>query len=417
MGKVTSLYGKTTGKIGSIVFSTSGGETIAREYNPNVSNPNTMAQINQRARLKLMSQLSAALAPVIAIPKQGLVSSRNAFTKLNFENSMAQNGVAQITYENVQLTKGNLGLPTIEATRAQGSGISINLAEDASSAVSRVVYILYRKTSEQRLQFVSSVIAEGAGTNGTFPATLPYTEGDIVLYAYGMRDTSESASAKYGNMQVANAVDVARLTAYRNISSEDYQFTETRGATMYADQSELTPVPEGSARVFATAFGDGSVTGSGVYVIGQQATVVATANAGSRFVGWRTQQSTDIISTDASYTFAVQGTTDLIAVFAEAVPGTSFLVNVQIDPTNSRAREAGAKVKVGSQEGESINLEINTGDSITLEAIDPEGGEYEFASWRLFVNGERQTISTESPFTYTPSDNVVIYANWRQTGL
>ena len=31
MGKVTSLYGKTTGKIGSIVFSTSGGETIARE--------------------------------------------------------------------------------------------------------------------------------------------------------------------------------------------------------------------------------------------------------------------------------------------------------------------------------------------------------------------------------------------------
>ena len=221
MGKVTSLYGKTTGKIGSIVFSTSGGETIAREYNPNVSNPSTPAQVNQRARLKLMSQLSAALAPVIAIPKQGLVSARNAFTKLNFENSMAQNGVAQITYENVQLTNGNLGLPTIEATRAQGSGISINLAEDASKAVSRVVYILYRKTSEQRLQFVSSVIAEAAGGNGTFPATLPYTEGDIVLYAYGMRDTSESASAKYGNMQVANAVDVARLTAYRNISSED----------------------------------------------------------------------------------------------------------------------------------------------------------------------------------------------------
>lgn len=417
MGKVTSLYGKTTGKIGSIVFSTSGGETIAREYNPNVANPNTMAQINQRARLKLMSQLSASLAPVIAIPKKGLVSARNQFTKMNFEQSMAQNGVAQISYENVQLTNGNLGLPTIEATRAQATGISINLAEDASKAVSRVVYILYRKTSEQRLQFVSSVIAEGAGTNGTFPATLPYTEGDIVLYAYGMRDTSESASAKYGNLQVANAVDVARLTAYRNISSEDYQFTETRGATMFADQSELTPVPEGSARVFATPFGDGSVTGSGVYVIGQQATVVATANAGSRFVGWRTQQSTDIISTDASYSFTVQGTTDLVAVFVEALPGTSFMVTVQIDPNNVNAQNAGAKVKVGAQEGTTLNLEVNTGDSIQLEAIDPEGETYEFANWILVVNGQRQTLSAQNPFSYTPSDNVIIYGSWRQSGV
>ena len=222
MAKQTSLFGKISGKIGSVVFSTSGGETISREYNPHVANPSTMAQVNQRARMKLMSQLSASLAPVIAIPKQGLVSSRNAFTKLNFDASMASNGVAQITYENVQLTNGNIGLPTLEATRAEGSGISINLAEDASKAVNHVVYILFRKTSEEKLQLVTSVIVEAAGANGTFPATLPYTEGDIVLYAYGMRDTSESASAKYGNMQVANAVDVARLTAYRNISAEDF---------------------------------------------------------------------------------------------------------------------------------------------------------------------------------------------------
>lgn len=413
MGKVTSLYGKSMGKIGSIVFSTSGGQTIAREYNPHVANPNTMAQVNQRARMKLMSQLSASLAPVIAIPKKGLVSARNQFTKLNFEQSMAQNGVAQITYENVQLTNGNLGLPSIEATRAQATGISINLTEDARSAVSRVVYILYRKTSEQRLQFVSSVIAEGAGANGTFPATLPYTEGDIVLYAYGMRDTSESASAKYGNMQVASAVDVARLTAYRNISSEDYQFTETRGATMYADQSELTPVPEGSARVFVTAFGDGSVSGSGVYVIGQNATVTATANTGSRFLGWRTQQSTDIISTDATYTFAVQGTTDLLAVFEETLPGSSYAVNVQVDPNNSGAAAAGAQVKVGSQQGSSLNTFVAAGESITLEAVNPETGNYEFNSWILVVDGQRQNLSTANPFTYTPSDNVTIYGNWR----
>lgn len=409
MGKVTSLYGKTTGKIGSIVFSTSGGETIAREYNPNVSNPNTMAQINQRARLKLMSQLSAALAPVIAIPKKGLVSARNQFTKMNFEQSMADNGVAQITYENVQLTNGNLGLPTIEATRALGSGISINLAEDAHLAVNRVVYILYRKTSEQKLQFVTSVVVEGAGADGTFPATLPYTDGDIVLYAYGMRDTSESASAKYGNMQVANAIDVARLTAYRNISSEDFQFTETRGATMYADQNELTPVPEGSARVFVTALGGGSVSGGGVYVIGTQVTITATPQEGYVFAGWRDNSSQQLVSNSETYTFELQGTTDLVAVFNAELPGTTISLTIR---ANDAGIAAGATVSSGGQSGTSIQRTITSGSSITISATDaPEG--LRFDGW--YTGGQR--ITTELEYTYTPLASGTLLAVYVQGGL
>lgn len=410
MGKVTSLYGKTSGKIGSIVFSTSGGEIIAREYNPHVANPNTQAQVNQRARLKLMSQLSASLAPVIAIPRQGLVSSRNAFTKLNFDASMAQNGIAQITYENVQLTNGNLALPSLEAVRAQGSGITINLAEDASNAVNRVVYILYRKTSEQRLQFVASVIAEGAGSDGTFRASLPYTEGDIVLYAYGMRDTSESASAKYGNMQVANAVDVARLTAFRNISTEDFQFTETRGATMYAGQNEITPVPEGSARIFVTAFGGGNVSGGGVYVIGENATVVATAQNGYVFVGWRNNGSSEYVSQNASYTFEVQGTTDLVAVFEQEEAGDYYNVRVRLNPESAAALEAGAKVIANTQEGTDINLRIGAGLSVQLGAVVPS--DFNFTSWRVRFIGQTATtvLSNSEIYEYTPSADCELIA-------
>lgn len=412
MAKQTSLFGKISGKIGSVVFSTSGGETISREYNPHVANPSTEAQVNQRARLKLMSQLSAALAPVIAIPKQGLVSSRNAFTKLNFENSMAQNGVAQITYENVQLTNGSLGLPTIEASRAQESGISVSLAEDASMAVSRVVYILYRKTSEQRLQFVASVIAEGAGVDGKFNASLPYTEGDIVLYAYGMRDTSESASAKYGNMQVANAVDVARLTAYRNISTEDFQFTQTRGATMFSDQDELTPVPEGSARVFVTALGGGSVSGGGVYVIGENATVVATAQSGYHFVGWKINGFLEYISTDASYTFEVTGQRDLVAVFEQNEPGLTYLVTVR--PAGS-ADAQGTLVSVnGGEPAAQVQVEVEAGTAITLQAYPGTSEGKSFQSWGM---SGVESIGDANPLTYTPSGNVTIVARWIDNGL
>lgn len=408
MAKQTSLFGKISGKIGSVVFSTSGGETISREYNPHVANPSTMAQVNQRARMKLMSQLSAALAPVIAIPKQGLVSSRNAFTKLNFGASMANNGIAQITYENVQLTNGNLALPTIEAVRAQGSGITINLAEDASNAVSRVVYILYSKNSEQRLQFVASVIAEGAGTDGTFRATLPYTEGDIVLYAYGMRDTSESARAKYGNMQVANAVDVARLTALRTISTEDFQFTETRGATMFADQNELTPVPEGSARVFVTPFGGGSVSGGGVFVIGENATVVATAESGYHFVGWKLNGSEEYVSKDASYTFKVEGTTDLVAIFNANLPGQSYTISVR---TASNTASQGTLVKINNGEpSANKTIEVEAGQSITLEAII---GTAEGSVFNAWTDGSNYTkLSSKNPYTFTPSSNMTILASW-----
>lgn len=414
MGKVTSLYGKTTGKIGSIVFSTSGGETIAREYNPNVSNPNTSAQINQRARLKLMSQLSASLAPVIAIPKQGLVSSRNAFTKKNFDLSMAENGVAQISYENVQLTNGNLGLPTIEAARAQGSGITINLADNAASAVSRVVYILYRKTAEQRLQFVSSVIAEAAGANGTFPATLPYTEGDIVLYAYGMRDTSESASAKYGDMKVANALDVARLTAYRTISSEDYQFTETRGATMFADQNELTPVPEGSARVFVTAFGGGTVSGAGVYEIGTQVTVIATPQEGYVFSGWKDNSTLETVSTEPSYTFTIEGQTDLVAVFTAEVPGSTY--NLTVRPSVSQEAQ-GTLVRINNgTPSESAQLAVIAGSSVTIEALEGTAEGVQFAGW-VSTSDTSSIISTANPYSFVPNKSETIVATWQQGGL
>lgn len=413
MAKQTSLFGKISGKIGSVVFSTSGGETISREYNPHVANPSTMAQVNQRARLKLMSQLSAALAPVIAIPKKGLVSSRNAFTKLNFENSMAQNGIAQITYENVQLTNGNLSLPAINASRAQGSGISISLADDASSAVNRVVYILYRKTSEQTLQFVASVIAEGAGVDGTFRATLPYTEGDIVFYAYGMRDTSESANAKYGNMQVANAVDVARLVGVRNISTEDFQFTQTRGATMYAEQNELTPVPEGSARVFVTALGGGTVSGAGVFQIGETVTVRATPSEGYRFEGWRINGGIEIISTDVEYSFELQGTTDLVASFLVMVPGSSF--NVTVRPAGDQIA-SGTLVKIGSGAFTTRATEtVNAGEAVTIEASEGTAGDVEFAGWYNAATNTR--LSTANPYTFTPSDNIELIAAWQSGSI
>ena len=311
MGKVTSLYGKTTGKIGSIVFSTSGGETIAREYNPHVSNPNTMAQVTQRARMKLMSQLSAALADVIAMRKDGLVSKRNKFVKRNFINSQGLNGVAQVSYENLQLTEGSLGLPQILGGLVDvGEGEvewQFYLAQEPAANIKRVVWIAFLKTQENKLQLITSEIVS-TSTEKSFlwkPNWSPdIWEGyEIIVYAYGMADTSEKATANYGNLQVTNASDLARLVGTRAISFEDYQFSQTRGTTIGTNGAPIEPEQAGYARVYVTALGNGgSVTGGGSFQIGSTVQVQATPASGYEFERW--------------IYFTLEGQVDLVAIFS-----------------------------------------------------------------------------------------------------
>lgn len=323
MAKQTSLFGKISGKLGAVVFSTTGGETISREYNPSVANPSTQAQVNQRARMKLMSQLSATLSPVLAMTKDGLVSKRNKFTKLNFPASYALNGVAQVTYENVQITEGNTALPALSA----GAGINqdkmqmgVLFYEEPSASISRVVYCLFRKTNEGKLEYVKSDINSQRvtqGVEGFFYSqftNLPIAE--YVVFGYGMSDTSERATASYGNLNVVTASDLARLVATRAISFSDYQFTQTRAITIASDGTAVQPEQAGKVRCYVTALGQGgTVSGGGSYDIGASVTVVATPASGYDFQYWMLNGTQQRVSTDASYTFTIQQQTDLVAVF------------------------------------------------------------------------------------------------------
>lgn len=330
MARQTSLFGKITGKLGAVVFATSGGQTISREYNPHVANPNTDAQINQRARMKLMSQLSACLAPVIAMQKDGLVSVRNQFVKRNFESCYSVNGQAQISYENVQLTQGNVGLPQIKyqtATEASVNILKTFFTEAPSATISRIVWCLFRKTEEGKLEFVSSVItpdreSDTAGhffevsfENVSMDAEMGELLADYVIYTYGMIDASERATAQYGNLNVNTATDIADLVTNRRISFMDYQFTQTRGTSAVRGTSQSEDVPAGSARVFVTALGNGTVSGEGTFVIGTSVTVKATPGTNATFVGWRNNGQQNYISRQASYTFTLNQQADLVAVF------------------------------------------------------------------------------------------------------
>lgn len=316
---------KGAGKIENIVVSQMGGVSIARAYQPNVSNPSTMPQVNQRARLKLASQLAAALAPVIAMAKQGLVSGRNQFIAKNMPWISADSGVAQVSYENLQLTNGTIGLPAVSVSRASNK-LTVKLAATAESSVSQVVYICYHKNSENTLQLIDSKIQNVAGEDGLFQAQFDDPSGDVVVFAYGMKALSGAASAKYGSYMVENATDIASLVGTRKLSAGDFQFTKTRGATIFAGEEQNTKPADNQVMIYITAGNGGSVScnkfsgNRGAVDKGTEVSLTATANSGYTFDGWYTNGTNTRVSTSASYVFTANAPTDLIARFNSSTP-------------------------------------------------------------------------------------------------
>lgn len=227
--KLSGLAGKGSGKLGSNVYAVSGGEQIVRQYNPVVANPSTPAQVTQRSRLKLASQIAAAMADVIAIPKSGLVSSRNAFMKRNFDLFVGSENGASCQYAKLQLTGSAVGLPAVNAEKSNEQTLSIELTSSATAVASRVIYNVFAKTTEQQLILIASRVVTEAGENGTFPLEVTTSATELVVYAYGMRDMSSTASAKYGNYHVQSGEDIAKLVANRKLSAADFTFTQTQG--------------------------------------------------------------------------------------------------------------------------------------------------------------------------------------------
>lgn len=231
MAKIYGLFGSMTGKVADVVMAVRNGEQIARKYQPIVTNPNTPAQTASRAKLKLMSQISAVMAPVIAIPRQGSVSSRNLFVKMNYGTTSYSADAATIALENVKLTKSVVSLSGLNATRTEGGDLSLALAPTAQGIFNRVVYAVFHRDISNRLVYDGSKVVSAPGESNTFPTEFGlgnsgYTQ---IVYAYGMRDNTQIARARFENMAVPTAEMVANLLVTRVLTEADVTVSETLG--------------------------------------------------------------------------------------------------------------------------------------------------------------------------------------------
>lgn len=329
--KLSSILGQGRGKLGAAVFSSTNGQQIVRQYQPNVKNPNTVAQTMQRARFKLMTQIASSMAPVITIPKSGAVSSRNMFVKKNMPLVIGTEDGAQLVYENLQLTNGTRALPGIYVEREAGK-LKIGLLQAPTGNISRVAYCAFAKDSEGQLSYEWSIIASTPGAQGTFDVeTNDIVSLDVVFYAYGMIDTNAKATAAFENYHVDSATDLAKLIATRKLSLSDFSLTKTRGTTLKAGESQNVVVPAGSYGLYINATDGGSVNitvggeGKGSvtkgnsfgqpFVAGSAVNILAEADQGYRFVSWIDQNTGSIVSNENDYSFSLNKKTDLLAKF------------------------------------------------------------------------------------------------------
>ena len=326
--KLQGIAGQGSGKLGSQVWASSGGQQIVRQYKATIANPNTPAQVEQRAKFKLMSQVAASMASVIVMPKKGLVSSRNKFVKKNFDLVYMAGEEVGMSVENIQLTGGNAGFPAVNASRVGAiNPISVTLASSAASIADRVVYNAFAISSEGNLQLVGSVVATDPGVDGDFPATLPANQTDTIIYAYGMKDTNAKATAKYGNYSISSGVDIANLFMDRKLSMSDFQLTSTSGNILPAGDTSTPDVPVNYVKItaYAPSFAyvqevGGAQPSRYLVVTKQIGTSVSIQAADVRplheFTGWRDAVSGNIVSTERTYTFNATQDVTLYAIYS-----------------------------------------------------------------------------------------------------
>ena len=385
-------YLKGSGKLGNIVCSTVAGETIARDYNPEVSNPNTETQVEQRAKFKLMSQLSSVMAPVIAIPKDKNQSSRNLFVRKNMGATVFDGVQAAINLHRVQLTNGNTNIDTFGCDRSSHEHCSCYYSGFELVGMAGMVYCIFTKDDAGNLQLFDSAVVTENTEDEDWGADLKYTDKEIVLYAYALIGDGDKAKAAFGNLEAPTAESIAKLLVSSSVAASTIKTTKTKGFTMPVgiEDGEWSE-DDGKVRLSITITGPGTASGAGRYDSGERVRCTATPNTGMEFVGW--YRAGQQVATSLNYEFDIVADTTIEARFK--APAARHNVTATVSPSGS-----GTVSGTGSFE---------EGSNCTVVASAASG--YRFKEWQK--NGAQ--VSTSASYTFAVMEDVALVAVFEQS--
>lgn len=231
--KSTGLFGKNSGRVGGVVYSNYRGQQIVRSYQPQVKNPNSKGQIEQRAKFKLVSQLGAAFGKQLKnsfMPDNNKITPRNAWVKRMLKKTLYSNSEAVLPIEEIVLTNATGGLLS-----AVADGRTIEVAVSPSEwnkdrVKLQVVVIAYTDGGEIRPISIESVVPETSPEGLPIPFTytvsgIPAGLGNVRVLAYAY-ETNPSTTINYEDYTVngeeATLADIVKVVGLSNM-----HFSET----------------------------------------------------------------------------------------------------------------------------------------------------------------------------------------------
>ena len=138
--------------------------------------------------------------------------------------------------------------------------------------------------------------------------------------------------------------------------------------------------------VSANPTNGGSVSGGGSYQQGQSCTVHATANSGFTFTNWT--ENGNVVSTQANYTFTVNGNRTLVANF-QAQP-QNYTVSVSANPANAGTVSGGGTF----QQGQTCTVHATPATNYTFVRWTENGNQVSTnANYTFVVNGNRNLVA------------------------
>lgn len=230
--KLQGFVGKGSGKLGASVFTVRKGEQIVREYTNKVTNPNTKAQVGQRAKFKLLTQLGAVVAG------DGMFfrninpgeSMRNAFMRANMPAvSLSPTGnVALLNVGAVVLTDGHTTAPTATFNRSTGT-LSVDLSATAMSDIMGIGYAVITLPEVGRVIGYSARAekVEGETVITTTIVAGPSLMNKTNVLVWGYRFADAAARARYEAIAASETADVVSLEFNRMLREGLIEPTQT----------------------------------------------------------------------------------------------------------------------------------------------------------------------------------------------
>ena len=167
-------------------------------------------------------------------------------------------------------------------------------------------------------------------------------------------------------------------------TNADYTFTVEGARTLVANFTLNSYTIAATANPSA----GGTVSGAGEYNHGTSCTLTATANTGYTFTNWTENGS--VVSTNANYSFTVEGARTLVANFTL----NSYTIAATANPNDGGTTTGGGT--------------YNHGQSCTVIATSADG--YTFTNWT--ENGS--VVSTNANYTFTVTGDRTLVANFEE---